>query len=68
MSDYNRVRDLIVGLEIFQRHGEKSVSAEHDVIYAGPSAKDKLEESDRDTLRAAGWFWDEEVESWAIFV
>jgi hypothetical protein len=65
---YDVVRDVIAGLEIFARHGEREVSAEHDVLYAGPSTKDALSDVERDTLRLANWFWDEEVDSWAIFV
>ena len=67
MSDYNKCRDVRIGLEIFERHGGKNTSAEHDELFAGPADGEALSPEELETLKAAGWFFDEDNESWKIF-
>lgn len=67
--DYNRIRDIRIGLEIFERHGGINAAAEHDIFYAGPKDDDMacLTPAEISTLTKHGWFVDDETDSWAIF-
>jgi hypothetical protein len=38
MSDYNMIRDIIVGLEIFLAHDGYSAQAEHDQFWSQPKS------------------------------
>jgi len=62
--------DVMTGLKILYRHDpDGDVCAEHDVIYAGADAdKDDLTEDETEQLDEAGWFWDDDNASWAVFV
>jgi hypothetical protein len=64
------VSEVIDGLKIFLKHGDKHyVAAEHDVIYAGtPGVAESLTAEERTTLEKLGWHFDEEIGSWACFV
>jgi hypothetical protein len=64
---YNRLRDIRVGLEIFERHGGRFANAEHDILYAGPGEGQLVTPEEETTLEEYGWHFDEEVESWALF-
>jgi len=64
---YNRVRDVRLGLEIFERHGELNVAAEHDIFY-GASSNIELTDEERAMLEDYGWFIDESCDAWAFFV
>jgi hypothetical protein len=66
---------VIEGLEIlakYSKNGREShgVAAEHEIIYAGGSDIEELDdipEEDRERLKELGWFWAEDVSSWAIY-
>lgn len=73
------IRSVVEGLTIIARTGEIPrglaeqgetdgmtgyISAEHDIIYA-PPCEPTEEEIIR--LKELGWFWCDEVDSWAIF-
>lgn len=65
-----RYEQLISGLQLMAEHsrsGTVDVSAEHDVIYAGPADErgDFVEQSAR--LVALGWHRSDELECWAFF-
>ena len=62
---YNKLRDIRIGLDIFARHGAKNCAAEHDVFYAGETLD--VTDEEHKALNKAGWFWDEEMDSWKIF-
>lgn len=55
MSDYNKVRDIRIGLEIFERHGGEYASAEHDIFYAGQKDREALSAEEIKALVDAGW-------------
>lgn len=66
---YDIARDIMIGLAIFKAHGQVSVSAEHDIIYAGPNGLEvELTELEKELLDKAGWHYEDEVDSWARFV
>lgn len=44
-----------------------SVSAEHDVIYAGGIHPDKMAAEDANRLKFLTWSWDEDLECWSSF-
>ena len=69
MSDkpYNKLRDIRIGLEVFERLGGLNAGAQHEVLYAGPKDGVDVPDEDRAVLEAAGWFWDDDADSWAIF-
>lgn len=64
-------KQVIEGLQILSRYGdpqEHDICAEHDIIYACPGVGPKdpsTEELQR--LEDLGWFWDDQVDSWARF-
>lgn len=65
----NRIEEIIAGLQILNRYPKCDVSAEHDILYAGPSSypDPKIDTDDKIALKKLGWHYDEEVESWAVF-
>ena len=62
------MESVIAGLQILLKYGEDCVCAEHDIIYAGPSYRDKMSDEDKKAMEAAGWHWDKEADSFAFFV
>lgn len=59
------------GLEVLSRFSSAvSVGVGHDVFYAGYVGAEDLDADDTpsDLMSKLGWFWDSEVECWAIFV
>lgn len=61
-----RAKNTRDGLDILLKHGpEGNCDAQHDVLY-GPGEQE-LPAEDVAALEALGWFWDDEVESWAVF-
>jgi len=65
-SRLTTVQRVAKGLEIINRYPHPSVSAEHDVIYAGCSRS--LEGEDLVSMEQLGWDFDEELDSWRFFV
>ena len=78
-----QISDVIEGLTILAKYVDASkhcVSAEHDVIYAGPNEPGDHNDDDSTVsntlvtgidaarLLELGWHIDSEVESWARFV
>lgn len=55
MRDYNKIRDIRIGLEIFERHGGTDANAEHDVFYAGQENSVALHADEIALLLGAGW-------------
>jgi hypothetical protein len=69
MTDFSipRIDRLIGGLMLFKRMlGADEVSAEHDVIYAGPATND-LSSDALTELDRLGWHWEEQYECWEFF-
>lgn len=69
------MKDVAEGLVILMKYDDKApdgspdpcgVSAEHDVIYAGPEDVEVSEE-DHAALEKRGWHWEEGFECWAHF-
>ena len=56
MSDYNKLRDIRIGLEIFERHGGTVADAEHDILHAGQNRGAALGTEEIAKLYQAGWF------------
>jgi len=61
------MEDIITGLSILLKYGETAVGAEHDIIYAGHDCRKALSDEDKATMEKAGWFWNEESDSYSIF-
>lgn len=60
--------DVIQGLLILQKYTDKnSITAEHDVIYAGHDCYN-VSAVDQVNLEKYYWHWDDEVVSWRIYV
>ncbi len=66
--------EVIEGLQILKKYVKKErdvgLSAEHDVIYAGPMLDElegKLTPEDKKRLEELGWHEDSEGECWARF-
>lgn len=62
------VREITAGLLILTDYDtdgleSRKISVDHDVIY-GPGGQ-QVSEADAVMLSQLGWFWREEVESWA---
>lgn len=53
--EYNKVRDIKAGLEIFERRGGTHCAAGHDVFCAGQAVGAALTPDEIATLYAAGW-------------
>lgn len=53
---YNKVRDIKIGLEIFEKYGATMCCAAHDVFRAGQPDGVALTAEEVAKLRAAGWF------------
>jgi hypothetical protein len=65
------IRQVIDGLEILAKYGNgaaQHVMGEHDVIYGAEDVvRDTLTAEDAAAMKAAGWHWDDECESWSRF-
>lgn len=66
------INNVIKGLTILAKYTAKggdcyNISAEHDVIYAGPDGE-AVSAEDAAELEGIGWFLDKDVDSWAVFV
>ena len=59
---------IIDGLMYLQTFGDCNVAAEHDIFYAGYDLVDNQSPRVVEKMEALGWFWDEEVDCWAVFV
>lgn len=59
---------MIVGLGVLGNYGPVTVSAFHDLVYAGIDgvdiSPDALSQADRERLEEQDWLWQDEVESW----
>lgn len=53
-SSLTKVQKCAAAFAIFARYSAEEVSAEHDVIYAGPNP-DKVSREDIDILKELGW-------------
>lgn len=62
------IENCKAGLDILIAHGATghTISAEHDVFYAG-DARLKIPLSERRKLRKLGWLIDKESDSWFIY-
>ncbi len=58
----------IAGLQILSKYPGGQISAEHDVIYAGPGDPKEVSPEDAKALEDLGWHIDTEVDVWARFV
>lgn len=52
---YNKLRDIVVGCEIFSAHGGFEACTEHDVFYAGQAHNEALTPDEVTRLYAANW-------------
>jgi hypothetical protein len=60
MAEYNKIRDVMVGLAVFAAHGGKECDAQHDILYAGQADGEVLSEEEVAELHDHGWFIDSE--------
>ena len=61
---------VVEGLQILAKYedgNEHTVTAEHDIIWAGRISP-SLTEEEKKKLNDLGWHYDEDVERWGIFV
>jgi hypothetical protein len=63
-------KDIIIGFQIFMKHGYETIGgAEHDIIWGPPfSINAKLSSDDRIALEDAGWHESSDGDCWAKFV
>lgn len=61
----NKFESILEGMKIFQKYGECSVAAEHDVFYCGPT--DKPVDNPEDLKRLDDLGWHEGDVGWEIF-
>ena len=64
--------EMIEGLIVLGKYQTKeykaSISAEHDIIYAGSyEDNERMTDTDKLYLEKLGWHWNEEGDSWALF-
>lgn len=55
MADYNKIRDIRIGLGIFERNGGVVCDAQHDVFHAGQKEGVALTPEEIATLTKARW-------------
>lgn len=55
MSDYNKIRDIRIGLEIFERRGGRQADAQHDALHAMQGEGQALTPDEVAALLSAGW-------------
>jgi hypothetical protein len=65
--DGRSIDRLVAGLVILSTYDEADVCAVHDTLYAGPHSGEVVIPEDADALKALGWFYDEDNESWGFF-
>lgn len=70
---YDKIRDVMIGLEIFKKYGGFSCSAEHDSFYSGPELgrETEITAEELKILDEAGWFpfeGGDDITWWEIFV
>lgn len=61
-----RLEKLLYGLMVLSKYDSSDVTAEHDIIYAGPHSE-KVSEGDAKQLKELGWHLDSEASGWAFF-
>lgn len=63
------IEQIIEGAKIFAKYGGY-VSAEHDIIYAGPNRMrdEKISQEDQDKLKELDWSFNDGLEAWYKFV
>jgi hypothetical protein len=64
MTKKTKAQRIAEGLALIAAYPSAACDAQHDVLYAGA---DELTDADATSLKALGWHYDDEVESWAIF-
>lgn len=62
------VKEVIEGLQILEKYGAGEMSADHEVIYAGPDLSATISPEDLKRLDELGWFESEEFDCWSMFV
>ncbi len=53
------------GLETFNKYSETEISVGHEIVYANNKM---LNMGDAKKLIELGWFFDEEVSSWCLYI
>ena len=61
------IDNFIKGMEILNKYKGSDLSAEHDVVYAGPDAAD-IKVADAVELVNLGWHLDEDLNVYAFYV
>ena len=61
------MQDIVTGLLILLKYGEKDICAEHDIIYAGHDLHEEMSDEDKETMEKAGWLWNDGLESYFHF-
>ena len=62
------IEKIVEGLKILSKY-EGHISAEHDIIYAGPdNPKEDMLEKDFERMEQLGWFVDNDIMVFAIYV
>lgn len=66
----SNLQQIIAGLQIIAKYDERGydVAAEHDVLYAGAKSASRMSEEDKQAMKDAGWGWNQEIDSFYIFV
>lgn len=65
----SKMQNVINGLNLLSSCGDyEDVSVGHDTFYAAGPEPEELSEEQTKILEDNDWSWDEEFESWYIFV
>ena len=68
MATLKEVRDGLNILSKYLSKGEESyVTAQHDILFAGPGLDGGISDEDKKKLEDLGWHFDEEFDCWARF-
>jgi len=59
---------LLKGLIILNEYDGNEIAAEHDILFAGPTPAEIVNDYDTQKLEEYGWFIDGGAESWAFWV
>ena len=68
MNDFDPIKNVIAGLTIIAKYDSTDICAEHDAIYAGASAWEAMTDAEYEQMEENGWHWDEDAQSFRIFV
>lgn len=53
---YNKIKDVIIGLEIFLKNGGDSCDAQHDILFCCQGSGRSISPQEKEELLNHGWF------------